>query len=1186
MSITVLVWLLMVPLQINSRAYGAKIQLISECASNAFVLHWSGAAGIKLQQATNLANPIWVDVPGSEAASSCTLPMTNAMALFRLVGPGTPDDGDGLADWFEELGWDIFIDTHGYGTDGLVIRHVTSDPGFWDTDGDGIDDYWEWMLGTDPRSVDTDADGLSDYEEWFKWQTSPTSVDTDGDSRGPNHNLPPKAQLFDGNELSLLHTSPTLEDTDGDGRTDYEEYNQPGRNVLVAEVPKLDVQLVDAVDIRLDVQYAEETGKTYEYGTELSQSTTTSHSSYNENSMEASLTVGAEYEFGLFGGATVSAEVSVGYGHVWSTTDETAQTSQTSYSTYNTDSRTRTETAASGSMSGGIRLVNTGPITYTLTDFGLTVRYWQAGGTANGKGSFKTLATLVPPLGSGGITLAPGDSTPVLQVQATGLNASRVKEFMARPNSLYLDPAFYELENAQGLNFDYLEEVTRWRTARVEIDYGNGTNEAYRVATNVERNDDGSYAGVAMGFVMSNILHIPFQTVPIRTLVPTNASNEQVLYGVRSVVTTSVTNGFWIAVWSGEGTLQARTNFEHIVLRAGDEILLSFIRDEDGDGLFAGEEQHYRTDDSATADSDGDGLSDVFEARTGWDVVVLNRTNHVYSDPRAADQDGDGLGDLLEYERRTDPTRPDTDQDGLVDGLDSHPLTPARVLRVKAPQGTNSPPAGDGSTWALALTNLQDALTIAANGLGTTNSDDDVAEIWVAAGIYKPTTTTNRSVMFALVNNTALYGGFSGVETKLSQRNPDPLLNGTVLSGDLSGNDSSTYNPAVFGDNSFTVCAAGLTDGQFVPTNRAGPGTILDGFSITGGNSEGYGGGMVCFGNPLLRNLLFRANHAINAGALYIDGYDRPVLVSDCLFLQNSAEYSGGAMYFVGYYPSGLVLTNCQFIQNETRVTGADTARYGGAALMLIGGGISIEDCNFSLNNCLGYGGAMYFGKGSAGGWHCRISRSVFRENRSTKSGGAIGMYDYWDWNPVGLEVLQSVFWGNQTGGGTYRGGAISIASHGSGLYVVNSTFNTNKCGTTGGAIWLGNAAVGPLRTQALVENSIVWGNSPAQNIAYEPANIISVSVRTSCLTEAGSWPSGGNLNADPMFVDKVGGNLRLQSGSPCIDRGNNYADYHPAVPGYQLLPTTDLDGNWRIVDGNGDHVPIVDMGAYEQQGQ
>ena len=262
---------------INSPADTAPLQLSSECASNHLTLHWDGASGIKLQKATNFINPVWQDVPATEGGSSCTLPMTETMAFFRLMDAGTTDDtdGDGLDEFTETNGWFIAVDTSGYCDPRIIeLRHVTSDPGSADTDGDGLSDFWEWMIGTDPRSADTDRDGLTDYEEWFRWMTSPTSVDTDGDARGPNHDLPPSATLFDGNELSILHTSPTLDDTDGDGRTDYEEYDQPGRNLLVAEVPKLDVEMVDDVDIRLDVTYAEQGGTSRQYGGQL----TTSHS--------------------------------------------------------------------------------------------------------------------------------------------------------------------------------------------------------------------------------------------------------------------------------------------------------------------------------------------------------------------------------------------------------------------------------------------------------------------------------------------------------------------------------------------------------------------------------------------------------------------------------------------------------------------------------------------------------------------------------------------------------------------------------------------------------------------------------------------------------------------------------------------------------------------------------------------
>ena len=98
-------------------------------------------------------------------------------------------------------------------------------------------------------------------------------------------------------------------------------------------------------------------------------------------------------------------------------------------------------------------------------------------------------------------------------------------------------------------------------------------------------------------------------------------------------------------------------------------------------------------------------------------------------------------------------------------------------------------PSGSGC-WATAFTDLQPALAAAGSG----------DEIWVAAGTYLPTSTTDRTISFAMKNGVAVYGGFDGTETMRSERNP--AVNVTILSGDIG-------TPGVSSDNSYHVVTAG-----------------------------------------------------------------------------------------------------------------------------------------------------------------------------------------------------------------------------------------------------------------------------------------------------------------------------------------------------------------------------------------
>jgi hypothetical protein len=76
-----------------------------------------------------------------------------------------------------------------------------------------------------------------------------------------------------------------------------------------------------------------------------------------------------------------------------------------------------------------------------------------------------------------------------------------------------------------------------------------------------------------------------------------------------------------------------------------------------------------------------------------------------------------------------------------------------------------------GADWSNAA-NLQDALTSSVSG----------DEIWVAAGNYIPH-QTDQTISFWLPAGVELFGGFSGAESLVAER--DWVKNLTVLDGDI-----------------------------------------------------------------------------------------------------------------------------------------------------------------------------------------------------------------------------------------------------------------------------------------------------------------------------------------------------------------------------------------------------------------
>jgi len=493
---------------------------------------------------------------------------------------------------------------------------------------------------------------------------------------------------------------------------------------------------------------------------------------------------------------------------------------------------------------------------------------------------------------------------------------------------------------------------------------------------------------------------------------------------------------------------------------------------------------------------------------------------------------------------------------------------------------TSGADTNDGSTWANALANVQPALDMAASKVSAGNCSS--VDVWVAAGTYRPTHQTEsadtRTATFQLVANVALYGGFSATESTLSARSV--ASNVTTLSGDIGiVNDTS--------DNSYHV-VTGVT------------GATIDGFTITGGNADGYdttlyyGGGMYNYiASPTVANCTFIGNSAYQGGGgLY--NYIASPTVANCTFSGNSATAEGGGMRNDFSSPA---VSNSTFSGNS--------ASSSGGGMVNVYSSPTVTNCTFSGNsaydgggmdnsnssspaviNCTFLGNSAPFGGGMENSFSSpTVTDCTFSNNSSKAEGG--GMYNYAA-SPI---VTNCMFSGNSA---AMRGGGIGNSNFSSLPTVTNCAFSTNSAGQEGGGMY--NESSSPTVTNCTFSrNSAANGsgmfnyNSPSPTVTNcifwnstfpsgSEFNDTSASVTYSIVQ--GGYPGGTNImNQDPRFVDANSGDLHLQPSSPAIDQGSNCSS---------VVPRTDSGGKarWDVASvTNAPGMAGVDLGAYEFQG-
>jgi hypothetical protein len=309
-----------------------------------------------------------------------------------------------------------------------------------------------------------------------------------------------------------------------------------------------------------------------------------------------------------------------------------------------------------------------------------------------------------------------------------------------------------------------------------------------------------------------------------------------------------------------------------------------------------------------------------------------------------------------------------------------------------------------------------------------------------------------------------------------------------------------------------------------------GANAVLSGFTLTNGHTrvrgvqEVSGGGALCELSGVLTNCTLTGNSASSDGGGAVSG-----TLSHCTLIGNSAQWDGGGG------AAWSTLNFCTLTGNS-----ADD-----------GGGVyrgALNHCILTANSAVDAGGGA----------------SLSMLNHCTLTG------NWTEWNGSG-------------GGGTWAStlnhctltGNSSYGEHGGGA----ARGTLNDCVLTGNSgSWGGGVADGTLSNCTLAGNSAEYGGGVYRstlnncivyyNAANNGSNCIDAALNFCCTTPL-PGSGAGNLTTEPHFVDRLNGNLRLQSNSPCINAGNNA----------YVSGATDLDGRPRIVGGT------VDMGACEYQG-
>lgn len=267
------------------------------------------------------------------------------------------------------------------------------------------------------------------------------------------------------------------------------------------------------------------------------------------------------------------------------------------------------------------------------------------------------------------------------------------------------------------------------------------------------------------------------------------------------------------------------------------------------------------------------------------------------------------------------------------------------------------------------------------------------------------------------------------------------------------------------------------------------------------------GGGVFCMGGGLqLSDCVFSENNAANSGgAVYSGEFWYPVTIVRCAFESNSTQWNGGAVFtesfisdsrspssFGGDAPSRmpLLLEDCEFLDNTAGRLGGAVCLWGGG----LGASVDIINCRFARNSAE-RGGAVADESGLGSLIGCVFSRN------SAETGGALNVRN---WGPLFFESCTFSF--NEASSGS----AIDCGRFHRTLTNLIIAFSS------------GGEAVVCSGDPPLLTHSVVYGNTHGDSLCCDMSD---------------------NLFVDPLFCDAALDDLTLCANSSCLPDSNAWGE-------------------------------------------